>query len=82
MKLSDFISGLQTLAPYYEDGDSYPLGAEHDIFYAYATKKPLTSEDVQKMVDLGWFQPDADTGDADDFEAKHYDKEESWAAYT
>lgn len=79
MKISDCIGGLQVLQPYYDN--EYNVGAEHDVFYAYATQRPLTPEDVQKMVNFGWFQQDADTGD-DDFEAKHYDPEEGWCSYT
>lgn len=75
MKLSEFLEGLKTLQPYYKDGDGYHIGAEHDQFYAYATERPLTPEDVQKMRDLGWFQPEA----ADD---DPYDPEDGWSAFT
>ncbi len=70
MTLDNFIEGLLTLRPYYT-GDQYPLGAEHDLFFAYATTTPMTPEDVQKMRDLGWFQE----GGGDD-----YDPDESWSA--
>jgi hypothetical protein len=56
MRLSDFIEGLATLRPYYDDQNGFHIGAEHDEFYAYATDRPLTPEDAQKMRDLGWFQ--------------------------
>jgi hypothetical protein len=75
MKLSNFIEGLKTLQPCYEGGDGYHIGAEHDQFYAYATDRPLTSEDVQKMRELGWFQPEQDDDD-------EYDPEEGWSAFT
>ncbi len=75
MKLSNFIEGLKTLQPYYKDGDGYHIGAEHDQFYAYATERPLTPEDVQKMRNLGWFQPEME----DDAE---YDFENGWSAFT
>ena len=74
MKLSNFIEGLKTLQPYYKDGDGYHIGAEHDQFYAYQTERPLTTEDVQKMRALGWFQPDQD----DDAE---YNPEDGWSAF-
>ena len=75
MKLSAFIEGLKTLQPYYDGGDGYHIGAEHDQFYVFQTDKPLTPEDVQKMYDLGWFQPevDEDTG---------YYPEDGWSAFT
>jgi len=75
MTLNNFIEGLKTLQPYYKDGDDYHIGAEHDQFYAYETDSPLTPEDVKKMLDLGWFQPDQDEDAA-------YDPEEGWSAFT
>lgn len=72
--MSNFIEGLKTLQPYYQNADGYNIGAEHDQFYAYATERPLTPEDVQKMRDLGWFQPEVDDG-AD------YDPDEGWSAF-
>lgn len=75
MKLRNFIDGLKTLQPYYKNGDGYNIGAEHDQFYAYMTERPLTPEDVQKMRDLGWFQPEQDEG-------AEYDPKEGWSAFT
>ena len=75
MKLSNFIEGLKTLQPYYKGGDGYHIAAEHDQFYAGKTDSPLTSADVQKMRDLGWFQPEQE----DDAE---YDPREDWSAFT
>lgn len=75
MTLSNFIEGLKTLQPYYKDGDGCHISAEHDQFYAYQTERPLTPEDVQKMRDLGWFQPDQE----DDAE---YSPEDGWSAFT
>lgn len=75
MRLSNFIEGLKTLQPYYEDGDGYRISAEHDQFYAHQTDKPLTPEDVQKMHDLGWFQPDPPDDDDE------YNPENGWSAF-
>jgi hypothetical protein len=75
MQLMNFVHGLNILTPYYTDPNGYHIGAEHDQFYAYATDRPLSAEDVQKMRDLGWFQPDMDD-DAD------YDPAEGWSAFT
>jgi hypothetical protein len=73
MKLSELIDGLNILRSYYK-GDGFHFGCEHDQFYAYATDKPLTGEDVQKIRDLGWFQPELD----DD---APYDPAEGWSAF-
>jgi hypothetical protein len=79
VKLGDFIGGLTTLRPYYKDGDGYHLGAEHDVFYAYATDRPLSPNDVQRMRDLGWFQSEVD--DDDDGNHGQYDPEGTWSAF-
>lgn len=75
MKLNNFIEGLKTLQPYYKDGDGYHIDAAPDQVYAYQTDLPLTLEDVQKMRDLGWFQP----GQGDGAE---YNPEIGWSAFT
>lgn len=41
MNLKNFIEGINTLRPYYEEPDGYHLGAEHDEIYLYATDRPL-----------------------------------------
>ena len=78
MKLSNFIDGLSILRPYYTDGDGYHIGAEHDQFYAYATDKPLTPEDQQRMVALGWFQPGYGMSE----DEGEYDPDNGWSAFT
>ena len=75
MKLSDFIDGLTILRPYYNDSDGYHIGAEHDQFFAYMTDRPLSDEDVNKMRELGWFQPDTGEGNG-------YYPEDGWSAFT
>jgi len=82
MELDKFIEGLQTLQPYYDKPNGFHIGAEHDIFYAYPTDKPLPKEAIDKMIELGWHQPEVDMGDDKDFEAKHYDAKEGWAIFT
>lgn len=79
MILSKFIEGLNILRKYYKE-DGYKICAEHDIFYAYSTDSPLSPEDLQKMIDLGWFQEGLSSGD--EFAASDYDPGEGWAAFT
>ena len=78
MRLSEFIDGLNTLRPYYTDGDDFHIGAEHDQFYAYKTDKPLTPEDQKRMVALGWFQPEGGMSD----DCDEYDPDNGWSAFT
>jgi hypothetical protein len=79
MKLMNLVEGLQILAPFYEGGDGYHIGAEHDTFFAYSTDKPLPSAAVERLVELGWFQEDAVY--EDEFKAENYNAEEGWTAY-
>lgn len=74
MKFSNFIEGLNILKPYYDNQDGFHIGAEHDQFYAYKTDRPLSSEDIEKMHNLGWFQPE--TRDS------KYNPEDGWSAFT
>jgi len=81
MKLSEFLEGLTILKPHYKGGDGFHLGAEHDVFYAYATDTPLTTSEVERMVELGWFQEEAIVDDDGEFKAANYIPEEGWQAY-
>lgn len=80
MKLNNFIEGLKVLQPYYTKTDGFHIGAEHDIFYAYATDRPLSEADQTRMFELGWVQPDVEEGE--DEEHGPYAPEEGWAADT
>lgn len=75
MKLGAFIEGLLILQPYYDNGDGYHIGADHDQFYCYQTDRPVSPKDVKKLRRLGWFQPDA----PDDAE---YDADDGWSVFT
>ena len=77
MRLSKFIQGLQILQQYYKNADGYHLSAERKEIKLYATDTPLPDEDVKKLRELGWFQPN-DEEDADHHYS--YDPEESWMA--
>ena len=81
MEMQKFVDGLAIFAPYQKAGKSFWGGAEHDQFFVYPTERPMSAGDVEKVVALGWFQEDVETTGEEDFEAKHYDPAESWAAY-
>ncbi len=82
MKLSNIIEGLTILSRYYDKPDGYHNSAYHEILYAYSTDKPVSTEDVARLADLGWRQPDASTADDEGvWEAGDYDPNENWAAY-
>jgi hypothetical protein len=79
MQLNDFIEGLSILQTYYINPNGYHISAEHDEFYAHATDYPLSAVDVERMVALGWRQPEAEYDGK--FTSHNYDIEESWQAF-
>lgn len=74
MNLRNFMAGLEILRPYFDDPDGYHLGAEHDQIFVFATDQPVSDEDVAKLRELGWIQPDLG-------EDAPYDPAESWSAF-
>jgi len=82
MKTHNLVAGLSVLAGYYDKPDGYNTGAEHDVVYAYKTSRPLSREDVTKMLELGWIQEEVEgTGDDGALTVDDYNPDESWAAY-
>lgn len=79
MNLKDIRTGIETLQPYYDKPDGYHLNAEHDQIWLDATDKPLSPEDVQKMIDASWWQERSNYDK--DFTAADYDPEEGWTGY-
>lgn len=73
MRTIHIIAGITTLAHYRDKTDGRDLGAEHDQIFAFATDKPLSDADVEKMRKLGWFQPNVEGNDA------VYDPTECWS---
>ena len=87
MRTTAIIEGLQILEKYRDKEDGFNCGAEHDVLYAYATDKPVESDDLNRLIELGWFQEEQHSEYQEDeetngeFAAKHYDPEESWTCY-
>ncbi len=75
MQLSKFIQGLTILSKYYDKPDGDHIGAEHDQFFAWATTRALEPDDIAKMRELGWFQPDQEDGAG-------YDPTKGWSTFT
>lgn len=78
MKLKNLVEGIAILRPYYTDPDGYNMGCEHDEFCMFPTDKPVSTEDLAKLIELDWFQPDVKV---DDLTVGDYDPEESWCAF-
>lgn len=79
MNLKDLLTGITTLQPYYDKPDGYHLSAEHDQIWLCATSRPLSPEDVQKMIAANWWQERDDYGE--DMKMSDYKPEESWTGY-
>lgn len=56
MSAKNIIDGLQILSNYYDDQEEYYAMSANDCIVADATDWPMTSFDVVKMINLGWFQ--------------------------
>lgn len=76
MKTAAIIEGLQILEKYHDDS-GYNCSTDHDIIYGYVTDRLLEADDLNRMIELGWFQ-----FDEVDLTPENYDPEEAWAAYT
>lgn len=79
MKLGEFIEGVHILQRYTDM--PYPLGAEHDIIYFYATERPVQEPDLSRLYELGWHQPDVPEPDEGAVAHGPYDPEEGWGAF-
>ena len=71
MNTKSLMRGIQTLLPYYDDENGYHSGSDHDVFYMFATDKPVSEEDQEELEVLGWYQP----------HGAEYSQSESWYAY-
>lgn len=80
MTNANVIEGLTILQKYYEEKPGYNIGADHDVIYACNTTRPVEESDVQRLVELGWFQRHAEYDE--EFTASNYDPECSWWAFT
>lgn len=81
MNIDELVKGIQVIRKYYDDPNGYKCDAEHDIFYMNRTDRPIECNDLNTLIDLGWFQDDAYLGDDDEFNVEHYDTSETWAAH-
>ena len=72
MNLKDILAGISILRNHYTDPDWYHLEAEHDQIFMSATDIPLLLANYERLLQLGWFQPDTET----------YDSEQHWSTFT
>lgn len=86
MKTTAIIEGLTILERYRDKPDGFNIGAGHDQLYAYSTDRPIEGNDLERLIELGWFQEEVNYGDDEEtgscFAAKHYDPDEGWCCFT
>lgn len=78
MKTKDIIEGLTILQKYRDNQDGFNCDADRDVLYVAETDRPVEQPDLDRLIEMLWFQVDADCSDDGDFLAKHYDPDESW----
>lgn len=81
MKTKNIVEGLQILMPYYDQPDGYHASAEHDVLSVYPTDKPMSIDDVAKLVCLGWSQDYDDRDYNRSFTTDDYRSSEGWRAF-
>lgn len=81
MKFSELLAGLNILASYYDNRDDYHTAVGHSVLYCFETDHPLSPEDVQRLIDLGWRQ-DVDYDENDEFTVACYEPSTTWEAFT
>lgn len=82
MRTAAIIEGLTILEKYHDRPNGFNTGAEHDILYAYATAQPVATADVERLVELGWWQGEVHIDGDEEYAAKHYEKDEGWECFT
>lgn len=82
MMLSALIEGLAILRAHY-GRDGYHCSSEHDQIYMEPTDQPLSPAMVDRMRELGWFQPNDDYSEEDPENlAEIYYPSEGWSCFT
>ena len=72
------IKGMQILLKYYEEPDDYYTSTEYGMIVMASTSKELSEADRARLIELGWFQQDAED---DDEGNSIYSVHEDWHIY-
>jgi len=78
MTNKNIIKGLQILDMYCEK-ESYKIGVSNEQIYFDCTDIKIENGDLEKLVNLGWFQEDANY--QDEFTIWSYDPDCRWVIY-
>lgn len=75
----NFIEGLNILQKYMKDDEKQNLYCHRDVFYFNKTDNRISNTDLDKLVNLGWFQEDAEY--EDDYTIFSYEPSCGWTWY-
>ena len=81
MRTENIAAGMTTLLPYYTDSKGYHVSVAHEEMRMRATTRPLSPEDLDKMIALGWHQEYTGRNYSEDFSSKDYRPDEQWFCY-
>lgn len=80
MKTSNIIEGMVTLLPYYDHQNGYHTECIYKNLRMFPTDRPLSEEDLNKMISLDWYQ-DIPGYNGYNFKPEHYRQDEAWISY-
>jgi hypothetical protein len=72
------IKGMQILLKYYTEPADYFTTADYGMIIMSSTSTEVSEADRARLIDLGWFQQDADEDDDGNF---IYSVQEDWHIY-
>lgn len=83
MKISNLIAACEIIKKYYTNPNGYHICTEHDKFYFVRTDKEMSEEDINKMLELDFFQEEGIQKELYSSENKtEYNPSEAWCAFT
>jgi hypothetical protein len=58
MTIPELIESLEIFQRYFEGSAPFAISAEHDEIWITATDLPISEQDIKRLRELGWQQPD------------------------
>jgi hypothetical protein len=78
MRTIDIVAGINILLPYYDKPDGCFLWCGYDELRMDATNRPLTPEDIDKMIKLEWIQDHEECDYENGFSHEEYRLDGQW----
>lgn len=58
MHNKNFVEGINIISKYIPETETFSIGADHDILWFGDYNWVTNKEDVQRLLELGWFESD------------------------